>query len=340
MGVIPIQEKHGLKITSDMKYLMMLYAIDMGYSLSPSNSSSTSMMLSTGNQQANHHSTSKCSSTAPSSGETTFASLPKSKKDIHEAACKIVCYDYGLMKPIGASTLHKAFESFRKNKYVHTVNLFETHFHDRGRKSYVQRLEEEHPGYLKSLFLYAREKSNEYTKYDDYRKMMVERSRKVKPDLDIKLTMNDLMNFFDKNPKLRPRGMPKRKKSSPVCNEGDGGRDGKKVVHDDSSGDYLLGYATIPTAIHPLIGGELFLKEPGGMACSSGMVDGQAHGNRMRTGLLAGNANVGSTNQTKVPLSNSSTMMKRHRGGVTEYEEVANMQYDDPSSISFHSDGS
>ena len=216
-GTIDINEKNGLKITADMKYLMMLYAIEMGYSLSQPNYANTYDKNVSGNATSSSKSLkrnkAKCSkeSALTNSGPSAQAMM-KNKKLVHEAACKIVCYDYGLLRPIGSTTLHKAFETFRKNKYIHTANLFETRHQDRGRTSYVQKIEENHPGHLKSVFLYAKEKANEYTKYDDYRRIMMERSQKVKPDLNLKLSMNDLMNFFDKNPKLKPRGMPKRKK--------------------------------------------------------------------------------------------------------------------------------
>jgi hypothetical protein len=216
-GTIDINEKNGLKITADMKYLMMLYAIEMGYSLTQPNYANTydknidenaiSSSKSLKRNQAKYSKESALTNSGPSA-----QAMMKNKKLVHEAACQIVCYDYGLLRPIGSTTLHKAFETFRKNKYIHTANLFETRHQDRGRTSYVQKIEENHPGHLKSLFLYAKEKANEYTKYDDYRKIMMERSQKVKPDLNLKLSMNDLMNFFDKNPKLKPRGMPKRKK--------------------------------------------------------------------------------------------------------------------------------
>jgi len=216
-GTIDINEKNGLKITADMKYLMMLYAIEMGYSLTQPNyantydtnvsGKATSSSKSLKSNQAKYSKESALTYSGPSA-----QAMMKNKKLVHEAACKIVCYDYGLLRPIGSTTLHKAFETFRKNKYIHTANLFETRHQDRGRTSYVQKIEESHPGHLKSVFLYAKEKADEYTKYDDYRRIMMERSQKVKPDLNLKLSMNDLMNFFDKNPKLKPRGMPKRKK--------------------------------------------------------------------------------------------------------------------------------
>jgi hypothetical protein len=218
LGTIPIEEKNGLKITSDMKYLMMLYAIDMGYSISERNhyyydSKNNAKHSSSDPSSKPQKKGSSNSSNSNNNPPTSLTNISrKNKKVIHEAACKLVCYDYGLLKPIGSTTLQKAFETFRKRKYSTTVNLFETRHQDRGRKSYVQQMEETHPGHLKVLFMYAKERSDEYTKYDDYRKMMVERSKKVKPGLDFKLSMNDLMMFFDKFPKLRPRGMPKRKR--------------------------------------------------------------------------------------------------------------------------------
>ena len=217
-GTISISTKNGLKITSDMKYLMMLYAIDMGYSISEQN---TPVAMNRAKRSAGVDITTAPVRHAPTS-MTSFTR--KNKKRIHEAACRIVCYDYGLLKPIGSTTLQKAFETFRRQKYSTTVNLFETRHQDRGRKSYIQKIEELNPGYLRTLFIYAKERSDEYTKYNDYRKIMVERSKKLKPDLDFKLTMNDLMQFFDKNPKLRPRGMPKRKR--PISESNDDPHDG------------------------------------------------------------------------------------------------------------------
>eukprot|EP00979_Chaetoceros_neogracilis_P015947 scaffold6710_cov267-Chaetoceros_neogracile.AAC.9 len=241
-GTLPINEKHGLKITADMKYLMMLFAIEMGYSLTEPNYSNTYATSTSTSTNANANTNAKMSATmsmntsasanthlskkstqASEKKQTSIRSkrtmhesvptLMKNKKLVHEAACKIVCYDYGLLRPIGSTTLHKAFETFRKNKYVHAANLFETRHQDRGRTSYIQKIEESHPGHLKNVFLYAKERADDYTKYDDYRRIMMERSQKLQPDLNLKLTMNDLMNFFEKNPKLKPRGMPKRKKA-------------------------------------------------------------------------------------------------------------------------------
>ncbi len=216
-GTIEIQDKNGLKITSDMKYLMMLYAIDMGYSI----------------QDQKHY------LYTDGSHDTKYDNSPsrfsrKNRKEIHEAACRIVCYDYGLLKPIGHTTLPKAFETFRKQKYLTTVNLFETRHQDRGRKSYIKQIEDTHPGYIKNLFLHAKERSDEYTKYDDYRRMMVERSKKLKPELDFKLSMNDLMMFFDKNPKLRPRGMPRRKRYASNSAEGAGDGDNDSNIDEDA----------------------------------------------------------------------------------------------------------
>ena len=64
-GHVELQQKNGLKITADMKYMMMLYAIEMGYSLSEPNYA---------NKYGN-----------------TNKNLPvkKCKKSIHEAACNI-----------------------------------------------------------------------------------------------------------------------------------------------------------------------------------------------------------------------------------------------------------
>lgn len=90
--------------------------------------------------------------------------------------------------------------------------MFEPRHKERGRKSYIDKIEEQEPNYLKTLFLYAKEKADEYTTHNDYRKMMIERSKQIKPELDLDLTMNDMSNFFEKNPKLKPRGVPKRRK--------------------------------------------------------------------------------------------------------------------------------
>ena len=124
------------------------------------------------------------------------------RQQIFEAACKLTAYDYGFKKPFATKQIPKWEEKLHSaiDCGVHASSTFAnplapTH---KGSVSYTDALDEENPGYIRTLFRYAQKVKGVLATFGELAETMNEKSRTNdnKPNTD--LTRRQLNSWFKK----------------------------------------------------------------------------------------------------------------------------------------------
>ena len=96
----------------------------------------------------------------------------KQQQEALEHASKIICYDHGYAQPCGVSNMQRMWEKRLEAAFDSGADTNPLKALHKGRIPYTEKLENEHPGYIRELFRYAQNNVGSQARYEDLARVM------------------------------------------------------------------------------------------------------------------------------------------------------------------------